>query len=208
MAQQPISHAINHGSLDQTGLEAVRRVDPNALGILVFISSEAIFFASLIITYIVSRSQSTGGPNAHVLGVGTTAIFTVCLFASSATMERVTSHLHRNDSAGVRRWLLITIALGAIFLIGQGIEYAHLYQDSVTIGTNLWSSAFFTLTGFHGFHVLIGLISMAIIAGLVGPGPDRLRAGSAVHTISYYWHFVDAVWVVIFPVVYLWTLIS
>ncbi|MGH2461442.1 MAG: cytochrome c oxidase subunit 3 [Chloroflexota bacterium] len=208
MAQQPVSHAVNPGALELGGIEAVRRVDPNALGILVFISSEAIFFASLIITYIVARSGSNGGPTAHVLNVGTTAIFTVCLFASSATMERVTAHLHRNDSAGVRRWLLITIALGAIFLIGQGIEYTTLYRDSVTMGTNLWSSAFFTLTGFHGFHVLIGVTSMAIIASLVGPGPDHPRAGSAVHTISYYWHFVDAVWVVIFPVVYLWTLIS
>src|SRR5579883_229252 len=208
MARQPASSAIGHLQETAPPIEGIQRMDPNALGILVFISSEAIFFASLIITYIVYRGQSTGGPTAHVLDVGTTAIFSVFLFASIGTMERVTSHLHHNDSAGVRRWLLITIALGAIFLIGQGIEYTRLYQSNVTINTNLWSSTFFTLTGFHGLHVLVGLISMSIIASLVGPGPDRLRASSAVHTISYYWHFVDGVWVVIFPVVYLWTLIS
>lgn len=208
MAQQPTSGVIGQVSEVSPPIEAIERMDPNALGILVFISSEAIFFASLIITYIAYRGESRGGPDAHVLDVGTTAIFTLFLFASSGTMERVTSHLHRNDAGGVRRWLSITIALGAIFLIGQGIEYVHLYENGVTINTNLWSSTFFTLTGFHGFHVLVGLISMSIIASLVGPGPDRPRAGSAVHTISYYWHFVDAVWVVIFPVVYLWPLIS
>lgn len=185
------------------------RVDTNRLGVLVFISSEAVFFLTLIITYIAYRGSSTSGPGPkQALDVGYTAVFTVFLLSSSVTMALVSSRLHHNDPAGVRRWLLATILLGLIFLIGQGYEYVHLYADNVTIRRNLWSSTFFTLTGFHGLHVLVGLIAMSIVARVVGPGPGRPRGESAVEAVSYYWHFVDAVWIVIFPVVYLWTLFS
>jgi heme/copper-type cytochrome/quinol oxidase subunit 3 len=213
-------------------------MDRNKLGVLVFISSEAIFFATLIITYIVYRGIG-GGPSARdVLDVPVTGVFTVFLLSSSLTMARVSARLRQGDAGGVRRWLLATILLGAVFLVGQGYEYVHLYLDNVTISRNLWGSTFFTLTGFHGLHVLVGLISMAILVAVVGEGrtspplasaagegehrsgvgeveragsageEDRVRGESAVEAISYYWHFVDAVWVVIFPVVYLWTLLS
>jgi heme/copper-type cytochrome/quinol oxidase subunit 3 len=187
----------------------VRPLDTNRLGVLVFISSEAVFFLTLIVTYIAYRNGSTSGPTPkQVLDVGYTAIFTVFLLSSSITMALVSSRLRHDDPAGVRRWLLATILLGLIFLLGQGREYVRLYAANVTLARNLWSSTFFTLTGFHGFHVFVSLISMAIAASVVGPGPGRPRGESAVEAISYYWHFVDAVWVVISPVVYLWTLLS
>ncbi|MBX6772387.1 MAG: heme-copper oxidase subunit III [Chloroflexi bacterium] len=205
-----VAMGAGHGGTEpDVGLEAIRRVDPNVLGVIVFITSEALFFASLIITYIVYRGASTAGPTPkEVLNVPVTGVFTVFLLSSSLTMARVTAHLSRGDAAAVRRWLILTIVLGAIFLAGQGYEYVRLYLENVTISRNLWGSTFFTLTGFHGLHVLVGLISMAILAGLVEPGGQRVRGASGVEAISFYWHFVDAVWVVIFPVVYLWTLIS
>jgi len=208
MTEQPTSGVVNHGGSDQLGREAIRQVNPNVLGIIIFISSEAIFFLSLIVTYVVYRGASTSGPGAHVLNVPVTAVFTLFLWSSSLTMARVTAHLGRNDVAGVRRWLLITILLGAIFLVGQGYEYYHLYADNVTISRNLWASTFFTVTGFHGLHVLVGLISMSIMAGVISPGENHPWGATGVEAVSLYWHFVDAVWVVIFPVVYLWTLIS
>jgi heme/copper-type cytochrome/quinol oxidase subunit 3 len=192
-----------------TAIVPTRHLDTNRLGVLVFISSEAVFFLTLIITYIAYRYSSTSGPTPRqVLDVGTTAVFTVFLLSSSISMALVSSRLSRNDPAGVRRWLLVTIMLGLIFLVGQGYEYVRLYADNVTLARNLWSSTFFTLTGFHGFHVFVGLVSMSIVASVVRPGPEHPRGASAVEAISYYWHFVDAVWVVIFPVVYLWTLFS
>ena len=235
-----MERSLSAGREAPYAVEPVQGMDRNKLGVLVFISSEAIFFATLIITYIVYRGIG-GGPSAReVLDVPVTGVFTVFLLSSSLTMARVSARLRHGDVAGVRRWLLATILLGAVFLVGQGYEYVHLYLDNVTISRNLWGSTFFTLTGFHGLHVLVGLISMAILVAVVGEGraspprplsnavgeggprssagegermgrggeEDRVRGESAVEAISYYWHFVDAVWVVIFPVVYLWTLLS
>jgi cytochrome c oxidase subunit I+III len=89
-------------------------------------------------------------------------------------------------------------------MIGQLLEYAHLYGEGVTISTNLFSSAFFTLTGFHGLHVVIGLIALAIVALLAFGGEFRDgRNVGAVHAVGWYWHFVDAVWVVVLSVVYI-----
>jgi len=243
-----MERSLSAGREAPYAVEPVQGMDRNKLGVLVFISSEAIFFATLIITYIVYRGIG-GGPSAReVLDVPVAGIFTVFLLSSSLTMARVSARLRHGDVAGVRRWLLATILLGAVFLVGQGYEYVHLYLDNVTISRNLWGSTFFTLTGFHGLHVLVGLISMSILVAVVGgraspPRPlassageggprssageaertgnagarertdrggeeDRVQGESAVEAISYYWHFVDAVWVVIFPVVYLWTLLS
>jgi heme/copper-type cytochrome/quinol oxidase subunit 3 len=103
--------------------------------------------------------------------------------------------------------LLATIVLGAVFLFGQGKEYLRLIDQHVTISRDVFSSAFFTLTGFHGFHVFVGLVVLLIMLGLAQAGDFRGGAHlDAVDTASWYWHFVDAVWVVIFSVVYLWTL--
>ncbi len=207
MARQ--TTATSMGSGEAAALDPVQHMDRNVFGIAVFITSEAIFFLTLIITYIAYRGQSTSGPTPRdVLDVPYTAVFSLFLFSSSATMALVSSRLHHRDAPGVRRWLLLTILLGALFLLGQGYEYLRLYAGDVTISRNLWGSTFFTLTGFHGLHVLVGLLAMAILVSLVQPHPHAIRAASGVEAISLYWHFVDAVWVVIFTVVYLWTLLS
>lgn len=208
MSEHAMTSTTSHSGAGHAEVEPFLGLDPNVLGIIVFITSEAIFFASLIVTYIVYHNANPHGPNAStVLDVPYTAVFTVFLLSSSFTMSRVHAHLGRNEVNGVRAWLLATIVLGLLFILGQGYEYVHLYIDNVTIARNLWASSFFILTGFHGLHVIIGLLSMSIIAGLIKPGEPHMRAGRAVETISYYWHFVDAVWVVIFPTVYLWPLL-
>jgi heme/copper-type cytochrome/quinol oxidase subunit 3 len=114
-------------------------------------------------------------------------------------------YLSRGNRKMFNLWLLITIILGATFLIGQVTEYAKLYADNVTIhGSGEFGTTFFTLTGFHGFHVFVGLIALSTIAVL---GWGRAFVGGkrrvAVDTVSIYWHFVDAVWVVILSLVYL-----
>ena len=97
------------------------------------------------------------------------------------------------------------MVLGAVFLTGQGNEYASLIGEDVTISRDLFGTTFFTLTGFHGLHVLIGLIMLGTLFGLElkrkVPNPSK-----AMESVSIYWHFVDAVWIIIFPVVYLWVL--
>jgi heme/copper-type cytochrome/quinol oxidase subunit 3 len=188
-----------------------RGLDVTQLGVIVFVSSEAFFFLTLIISYIAYHPvyvPERGPTPQQALNVPLTALFTVFLFSSSFTMGRATSLLGRLDVSGARRWLVVTVILGAVFLAGQAYEYSRLYQDSIRLGTNVWTSTFFTLTGFHGLHVLIGLISILIATSLVQPLGGIVRGARAVEGVSIYWHFVDAVWVVIFPVVYLWTLIS
>lgn len=180
-------------------------IDRNKLGMALFLVNEAVFFALLIFAYINYRSQFNAGPNpSSVLEPGITAIYTVCLLASSLTIWFADKSLERGSHGGLIAWLVATIALGAIFLVGQGLEYARLLSQNVTVSRNLFSTTFFTMTGFHGLHVFVGLIMLTILAGLALGGDFRGRKSSALSAVSLYWHFVDAVWVVIFSVVYLW----
>jgi cytochrome c oxidase subunit I len=187
----------------------LQRTSIPVLGMLTFISSEAFFFGSLIVSYMVYRGRSPEGPGPHDLDVLQTALFSVALFASSATIVLAERRLHDGDQRGFRRWLLATIALGLVFVGGQAAEYLSLYREGITIDRNAFTSAFYTLTGFHGLHVVVGLIALAVVARLAFAGDyERGRHGAAVASVAAYWHFVDAVWLVVFSVVYLWALIQ
>jgi cytochrome c oxidase subunit I len=187
----------------------VDRVSTPLLGTLTFISSEAVFFLSLIATFVIYRTASPSGPGPQILEVGRTALFSALLFASSGTIVLAERRLARDDQVGFRRWWLATILLGAAFLVGQALEYRRLFAEGIEIGTNLFTSAFFTLTGFHGLHVLIGLAMLAVVAGLARAGDfAHGRRHAAVASVAAYWHFVDVVWVVVFTVVYLLALIQ
>jgi heme/copper-type cytochrome/quinol oxidase subunit 3 len=132
----------------------------------------------------------------------------LALFASSGTIVMAERRLADGDRPGMRRWLLATIALGLIFLIGQAIEYRSLLSDGVNLTTGIFGSAFFTATGFHGLHVLGGLIALLTLWS-VSRSAAFARAGErAFLPIAYYWHFVDVVWVFIFGLVYVWTWLS
>ena len=109
----------------------------------------------------------------------------------------------RGRRRAFRLWLLATIALGAIFLVGQLTEYMTMYDEHIKAGTNLFTSAFYTLTGFHGAHVAIGLLALSVIAALSFAGDfDGEGEHSGLEAVAIYWHFVDLVWVVVFSVVY------
>lgn len=174
---------------------------PARMLMLFFISSEAIFFVSLIVTYSVYAFHFSSSQ----LEVRRTFFFSLALFASSGTMILAEKFLGRGNRKMFNLLLLGTIVLGATFLIGQVTEYAKLYAENTTLHSNgEFGSTFFTLTGFHGFHVLIGLV------GLIGilllnrdwrPGHE-----TPVKCIGYYWHFVDGIWVFIFSIVYIRTL--
>jgi heme/copper-type cytochrome/quinol oxidase subunit 3 len=181
-------------------------VERHKLCMLLFISSEAIFFAALIVTFLVHR----GGPGseaAALLDVPLTALFSVALFASSGTIHLAGRRLEHGDARGLRLWLLATVALGLIFLGGQAMEYRELIEHGVTLGTGIFGSAFYTLTGFHGLHVLGGLVAILVLWSVAGSRRFVHHGGAAFEPISLYWHFVDAVWVVIFALVYLWSLV-
>jgi len=183
--------------------------DKTKVGVGLFLFSEAWFFLILLITYAFFRSRPADGPSAaNSLNVMHTLVFSICLFLSSATIHLAARSFRMGDRSGVSRWLALTVALGAIFLFGQTREYLGLFANSVTISTNLFGSTFFTLTGFHGLHVLMGLVALGALLGIAMSGRLGAIKPSGFESVAMYWHFVDAVWVVIFTVVYLWPLIA
>ena len=179
-------------------------MEKNKLGMLFFISSEAIFFILLILAYMILHNNVLPGQPTAVstLDPLKTGFFSLFLFASSFTIWQAEKSLVR-ENGRFSRWLAATIALGFIFLLGQGIEWANLIGQGVTVSVNTFGTAFFTMTGFHGLHVLVGLLGLAILLGMTVRGGFRGPHAPSFTAMSYYWHFVDAVWVVIFGVVYL-----
>jgi heme/copper-type cytochrome/quinol oxidase subunit 3 len=176
------------------------------LAMLLFVASEAVFFIPLILVYVVYHATSPSAADAsRYLNIPRTAVFTACLIISSFTMRHAGSLFKSGRRTPALAWLLATMALGATFLTGQGSEYASLIREDVTISRDLFGTTFFTLTGFHGLHVFIGLILLGTLFGLELKRTVT-NPSQAVESVSIYWHFVDAVWMIIFPVVYLWVL--
>jgi heme/copper-type cytochrome/quinol oxidase subunit 3 len=170
--------------------------DRTLLGVAIFIASESVFFLAVVLAYVAYRDAGLATARA-TLDVGRTAIFSVALFASSGTMALAVRA--RSGS-----WLAVTMVLGAVFITGQGAEYARLLSEGIGPGSALFGTTFFTLTGLHGLHVLAGLVAVAAVFAA------NLGRARAVHPVAWeavglYWHFVDAVWVVVFSVVYLGT---
>ncbi len=162
------------------------------------------FFLLLIAAYIVfNRTAATGGSASRVLEVGRTGFFTLLLLASSVTLRRAERALRASDQIAFLRWLCFTLLLGAVFLVNQALEYVGLLRRGVTISSNLFGSTFFTVTGFHGLHVLAGLIVLAIFFVLGRQRTLSERQSDALGAVGYYWHFVDVVWVIVFSVIYL-----
>jgi heme/copper-type cytochrome/quinol oxidase subunit 3 len=144
------------------------------LAMILLIIGEANFFALLVIAYIYYHALDPAGASA--LSIPTTFVYSICLFSSSATFWAGERSLQRQDYRRLILWLLATIALGATFLFGQGREYARLFASGVTISRSLFGTTFFTLTGFHGLHVFLGLCALATLAG---PSPGG-RGGGAL----------------------------
>ena len=183
--------------------------DKTKVGVGLFLFSEAWFFLTLLIAYAFFQSLPANGPSAaSSLNVMHTLVFSICLFLSSATIHLAVRSFRAGDRSGVSRWLALTVALGAIFLFGQTREYLGLFAHGVTISTNLFGSTFFTLTDFHGLHVLLGLVALGALLGIAMSGRLGAIKPSGFESVAMYWHFVDAVWVVIFTVVYLWPLMA
>ena len=170
----------------------------------VFLGSDCMFFGALIATYMVYRGQSLNGPYPiDIINVPLTTISTFVLLCSSFAMVQALAATNRDDQKGIRIWLLATAFLGAIFIAFQIFEFNSFKNEGLTLGVNLFGASFFTLTGFHGAHVTLGviwLLGMYVLAlkGRVGPA-----TALDVEILGLYWHFVDIVWIVIFTLLYL-----
>jgi cytochrome c oxidase subunit 1 len=184
--------------------ESFLGLDHRKVGIWSFIGSECVFFASLISTYMVYKSRSLGGFDAGILNIPLTSFSTFILLTSSLLMVLALAAFQRNDRKWGTIWLLGTAFFGCIFLGGQVYEFGDFWLDhGMLFNSNLFSQCFYTLVGFHGFHVFIGVIWLLVMAAAGVAGKLDARRSLAVEICGLYWHFVDIVWVVIFTLVYL-----
>jgi len=169
-----------------------------------FLGSECFFFGSLIATYMSYRGRSIEGPvPGEMFSIPFTSVSTFVLLMSSLFMVLALAAIQRGDRRGTLVWLAATALAGTTFLGGQYYEFTTFYREGLWLGTNLFGTTFFVLTGFHGTHVTIGVIWLLSLWVQVLRGRLRQEHSLSVEIAGLYWHFVDIVWIVIFTAVYL-----
>ena len=174
------------------------------MGMLMLIGAETMFFAGLIGAYVVFRFGSPVWPSGHLyLPVGITWVNTVFLLFSCYTMLRAMRGLKAGRQQSFVRWLAVTALLGSIFLGVQGSEWLNLVHDGLTISTGMYGATFYTLIGCHGLHVLVAVLWLCIVLFQARHGRFSQQNHIGVEICSMYWYYVGAVWVVLFPLVYL-----
>jgi cytochrome c oxidase subunit III len=176
-------------------------VSPLSVGVVVWLASELMFFAGLFATYYTLRADNEVWPPPEVdLDVLRALASTVILLASSLTMHASVRAAERHQRRKALRWLVATFALGAVFLINLGLEWAG---NDFGPEDNAYGSIYYILTGFHGLHVLGGLVLMVLAAAVVSGSTSRVPVGPTYTVTGYYWHFVDFVWVGVFVTIFL-----
>lgn len=195
---------MSHASEELRPYESIG-IESCKLGMWLFLASEVMFFTGLIGAYIVVRQSVPDWPvPGKVLNIPLTAFNSFLLFCSSFTLVKSLASARKNDSKGIQAGLFFTILLGSFFLAIQAYEYRELIQiKSITPSASLFGACFFTLTGFHAFHVLGGVlyllfVFMKSLRGAYAPAGHR-----GIEVAGLYWHFVGFVWAVLFTIIYL-----
>lgn len=172
------------------------------LGVRLFILSEVMLFGALFAAYFVLRAEAPSWPplsTIHRPELGLIAANTLILLSSSGTIAWAVGRAWADDRRGVLRGLAVTLGLGAIFLVIQAWEFTH---NGFGLADGIFGSTFYTLTGFHGAHVLAGLVGIAVVLNRARLGLVDREHGTPAEAVSYYWHFVDAVWLTLFLTLY------
>ena len=196
-------------------MRSVKRPDPVAVGTIVWLGSEVMFFAGLFAIYFTLRSTSPElwAERTQLLNIPYATVNTIILVLSSVTCQMGVFAAERFQPYSTKKrgwlgwgmveWFWLTFALGAIFVSGQVWEYATLVSEGIALDSNAYGSAFYLTTGFHGLHVTGGLIAFLLVIGRVFAVKNfgHREATSAI-VVSYYWHFVDVVWIGLFLVIY------
>jgi cytochrome c oxidase subunit 3/cytochrome o ubiquinol oxidase subunit 3 len=175
-------------------------------GMIAFLLSEAAFFSTLIVTYVAYLGEiraSVPGPT-EVFALPLVILASICLFSSSFTIHLAERSLKRGSMSGFLLFWGLTIGLGALFILGTINEWHDLItRHGLWINRNIFGTCYFTLVGFHAIHVSVGLIIMSTVFGLAWRGAVTPAHKPTVEAVSWYWHFVDGVWVVVFTLVYI-----
>ncbi|HEY3141640.1 MAG TPA: heme-copper oxidase subunit III [Acidimicrobiales bacterium] len=178
------------------------------LAMWVFLGSDCLLFGALISTYLLLRHRSISGPPAlrnpaDVFDIPFTSVSSFILLMSSLTMALAVGAIHRGDMRRCQAWLVTTAGLGMMFISGQVYEFTSFKREGLGYTTNLFGSAFYTLTGFHGVHVTVGIVFLMSLFVMSLRGKLDVSRAETVEIFGLYWHFVDIVWILIFTVVYL-----
>ncbi|MGQ0615730.1 MAG: cytochrome c oxidase subunit 3 [Acidimicrobiia bacterium] len=182
----------------------VTGVSNEKLGMWVFLASDCLLFGGLISTYLLYKNTALRGPRPHDLyDIPFTSVSSFVLLMSSLTMVLALSAGQRGDHRNLRVWLTTTALLGSIFIAGQVYEFTSFVKEGMGYTTNVGATAFYTLTGFHGVHVSIGIVMLMSLVIMSMRGRLGQARAETVEIIGLYWHFVDIVWILIFTVVYL-----
>ncbi|WP_083471665.1 cytochrome c oxidase subunit 3 [Kibdelosporangium phytohabitans] len=193
-------------------VHSLNRPNMVSVGTIVWLSSELMFFAGLFAMFFTVKAQNStghwpppltpGGDPIH-LNVLFATPFTVILILSSVTCQLGVFAAEKGDVFGLRRWYTLTLVMGAIFVAGQGIEYVNLIHEGVTIPSGGFGTVFYLTTGFHGLHVIGGLIAFVYLLIRTRMSKFTPAQATAAIVVSYYWHFVDIVWIGLFAVIYI-----
>ncbi len=202
MAHEAHGHD-SHAHVTNTG------IDNRKLGFWLFLSSESVFFACLIVGYLVYHGSNNGGPTPQDLfNIPLTTISTFVLLMSSLAMVLGVNAAQQGDNKKGMLWTAITAGMGLVFLGFQVYEFSHFIHEGLTLSSSLFGTTFYVLTGFHGAHVGVGviwLLSLLFYGRKGGLGADK---ADDVEVAGLYWHFVDIVWIVLFTVIYLVEFVS
>jgi cytochrome c oxidase subunit 3 len=178
-----------------------------SVGTIVWLSSELMFFAALFAMYFTLRSvqgERVWAEGTEVLNVPYALLFTVILVASSVTCQMGVFAAERGDVYGLRRWFVLTLVMGTIFVLGQANEYRSLVgHEGLTLASSSYGSVFYLTTGFHGLHVIGGLLAFVIVLMRSTIGRYTPEKATSAIVTSYYWHFVDVVWIGLFATIYI-----
>lgn len=192
-------------SAASTSVKRSQKFPVTLLGMVLFVSSEVMFFGALFAAYFTLRNQAAAWPpdGTPEIGLVAPALLTIVLLASSVTQHRAVAALKNGDRGALNRRLGATIMLGTVFLAGEGFEWMRLIGEGFTVEANVYGTLFFTMTGFHGLHLLGGLLILGVGLRRSSIAPLEHQRLASMEAATYYWHFVDGVWLLLATSLYL-----
>ena len=186
-------------------VHSLNRPNMVSVGTIVWLSSELMFFAGLFAMFFTVKAQTPGEwppPPAELDVWGWSVWFTIILIASSVTCQLGVFAAEKGDVFALRRWFTITFVMGLIFVLGQANEYRNLVGEGIALNRDGYGSMFYLTTGFHGLHVTGGLIAFIVYMIRTTMGRFTPAQATSAIVVSYYWHFVDVVWIALFSMIY------
>jgi len=192
-------------AIAKSQIHSLTRPNMVSVGTIVWLSSELMFFAALFAMFFSIRAAAPGvwEHNSEKLNVPYALTFTIILVASSVTCQIGVFAAERGDVHALRRWFFLTFVMGLAFVLGQANEYLNLVDEGVKINADGFGSMFYLTTGFHGLHVSGGLVAFVFYMIRSTMGRFTPAQATAAIVVSYYWHFVDVVWIALFFMIYI-----